>query len=68
MGAGKNIFFTQVNFEADKPCRNVQIWMRSIDLFIEGPSSRDAQITHLRPTLGAPSNKSIVITFILEGA
>jgi len=40
------IFFTEVNFEADKPCRNVQIWMRGIDFFIEGTSAGDAQITH----------------------
>lgn len=40
------IFSTEVNFEADKPCRNVQIWMRSIDFFIEGTSAGDVQITH----------------------
>ncbi len=40
------IFFTEVNSEADKPCRNVQIWMRGIDFFIECTSMGDARITH----------------------
>ncbi len=43
------IFFTEVNSEADKSCRNVQIWMRGIDFFIECTSMGDARITHPSP-------------------
>lgn len=45
----REISLIQVNPEADNPRRNVQIWMRVIDFFIEGIGAGDAGITHPAP-------------------